>query len=854
MTNKTRKHLWPVSLVMSIGIIGALAAFLVLASNPGDTQAHGAGDHPSQAWPACAGMTDAQRAIHNGIHENIGSHGTMDPCPTPGTGTSGTDMPATGDMITSDSSSGGSAPEFQVVIDSLPTNLAVGSSIVLYLEDDYQEPETIPASSVYFVASPPSPQTGNGARVYTIIAPNIATDAYFDADKDDISIRVFIPDMCTNATDACEGPNGPTRGQKLTMVVEDSSGIKNPTEQGSHSAAYAILGPTDSVPGPAAVNKDFELPTWAKISLSDVDNIRDYELTITGSGFNNGTTASAYVLQAASAPANCAALVADPASTRIGSGLVTSDDKVVITAEVTVPTFGAGNVNQICMVDGENRYSSDIDDFKLEPSIKVVPSSVNSGDTVNVFAQDYPAGGGGFVELKLAGQVVNSATVNAVAVRSTSLTDGAATATFDVPGSVGGKPLQGTVRVDATWGATTEDAKITVTGSELTPSVSDVLPNESITISGNGYGTQSCINVADITLDNVALQVDSESTIRCTTGTGESATTFDAVEVSNSGQFVATITMWPRDLESSNPTLTSGSHELRVTDTQGFIGSSTLTVVEPTISVVPDVVGPRDYVSISGENWPVDNTNNSNSGLIAIEVSEGGRARSYSVYADNRGRFNIEHRVSKDVAIPSTNQVKGSYGGGEIVEVGNFVVPAATITVTPGSAQPGDEVTLSATDMPVYASADYVKIGGTVFGDPGVNTDIDGNITIDGVLVPGLDPGTYSVVINVDGTVAIGELEVLAEDSARGAGAELPGALEPLGGNLVRVFHFNGVNKSWDFYDPRPDFAELNTLTTLVNGEPYWVLVSDGQEDVVLNSRARTLTCVGGDCWNQLVW
>ena len=152
MTNKTRKHLWPVSLVMSIAIIGALAAFLVLASNPGDTQAHGAGDHPSQAWPACADMTDAQRAIHNGIHENIGSHGTMEPCPTPGTGTPGTDMPATGDMITSDSTSGGSAPEFQVVIDSLPTNLAVGSSIVLYLEDDYQEPETIPASSVYFVA------------------------------------------------------------------------------------------------------------------------------------------------------------------------------------------------------------------------------------------------------------------------------------------------------------------------------------------------------------------------------------------------------------------------------------------------------------------------------------------------------------------------------------------------------------------------------------------------------------------------------------------------------------------------------------------------------------------------------
>ena len=658
------------------------------------------------------------------------------------------------------------------------------------------------------------------------------------------------------------------QGQKLTMVLEDNSGIKNPTEAGTHSVLIDVLGPADSIPSASdtlarndalrATDPSTEqtLMTLPKISLSDVDNKRGYELTITGSGFNNGTTASAYVLQAASAPADCAALVSTPASTLIGSGLVGSDDKVTITAEVTVPSFGAGNVNQICMVDGENRYSSDIDDFKLQPSIRIVPSSVSSGDTVNVFAQDYPAGGGGFMELKLAGQVVydSGATVNAVAVRATSLTDGAATATFDVPGSVGGKPLQGTARVDAKWGDTTENAKITVAGSELTTSASDVLPNQSITISGNGYGSQTCIDVADITLDNVAVQVDSESTIRCTTGTGDSATTFNGVEVSNSGQFVATITLWPSSDQSTNPTLIAGSHELTVEDSQGFIGSTRLTIAEPMISVLPNVVGPRDYVVISGEHWPVDNTDNSNSGLITIDIPEGGRSRSYSVYADNTGRFSIEHRVFKDVAIPSTNQVKGSYGGGEIVEVGNFVVPAATVTVTPGSAQPGDQVNLSATDMPVYASADYVKIGGTVFDDPGANTDIDGNITIDGVLVPGLDPGTYSVVINVDGTVAIGELEVLAEDSARGAGAELPGALEPLGGNLVRVFHFNGVNKSWDFYDPRPDFAELNTLTTLINGEPYWVLVSEGQNDVLLNNKSRDFTCVGGDCWNQLVW
>ena len=41
MSNKTRKYIWPVALVMSIAVIGLLAAFLVLGSNPAVTDAHG---------------------------------------------------------------------------------------------------------------------------------------------------------------------------------------------------------------------------------------------------------------------------------------------------------------------------------------------------------------------------------------------------------------------------------------------------------------------------------------------------------------------------------------------------------------------------------------------------------------------------------------------------------------------------------------------------------------------------------------------------------------------------------------------------------------------------------------------
>ena len=36
--------------------------------------------------------------------------------------------------------------------------------------------------------------------------------------------------------------------------------------------------------------------TLAKIGLSDEDNVRGFDLTVTGSGFNNGVTADVYVL------------------------------------------------------------------------------------------------------------------------------------------------------------------------------------------------------------------------------------------------------------------------------------------------------------------------------------------------------------------------------------------------------------------------------------------------------------------------------------------------------------------------------------------------------------------------------
>ena len=78
----------------------------------------------------------------------------------------------------------------------------------------------------------------------------IKTGAYFDEDKKDIAIRVLVPDMCTTDTVACQTSNGPKMGQKVTLVIESDSGIKNPSEAGTHSVSFDLVGPLIPPPPP----------------------------------------------------------------------------------------------------------------------------------------------------------------------------------------------------------------------------------------------------------------------------------------------------------------------------------------------------------------------------------------------------------------------------------------------------------------------------------------------------------------------------------------------------------------------------------------------------------------------------
>ncbi len=843
--------------------------------------------------------------------------------------------------ISSDSTTSGATPKLTVRVTNLKNTLPVGASVVLFLEDDFQVPDSIPASSVYFVAnSPVTTATGNGAPVYATESPEIETDDYFDDDKDDISIRVSIPDMCTGDSDACQGANGVQAEQHLTMVILSSSGIRNPSEAGQHTVAFNVLGFNDEVPGitepvqgrierirdangmelsaaaiAASTTRDLRigqgvyLPTLAKISLSDVDGERGDEVTVSGSGFNNGVSAAAYVNQRMAArfavaqwweTLNCAGMKAamgpgagnefcfhytldtaamtytvadkDKAASdkvfarylcdvgiigkgeRVASATVGSDDRVAIPVTVTVPTFKPGNDNLICVADGEGRSSgADYEDFELLPSVRVSPAEAAVGDTITVFAQDFPTQGAGFMELKLAGQTVmksgtgddNVGAVSIVSVSSTSISsDGSATATFDLPPHINGVALEGTVRIDAKWGDKSEDAKVTIQSAVLNASQPSARPNEMVTLTcvGFGSGSGNAIMAENITLDGVPLKVHSDSL----DSDGE-------VPVSSAGRCVFAVAVWPEADGGANPALTPGAHTIKVVDQNGYTGSVVITIPEPAVKVTPAVAGPRDVVTISGENWPVDNADSTRLDAITITVTDGEREREYSQYADGTGRWFVEHQVSGAVSIPSTSRIEAKYS--DLVRLGEYAVPASIITIEPGECQPGDSVMLTASRLPVHSRIDRVEIGGRDVKPTGApSTDSDGAVTVAGVVCPGLDEGRYSVLLEVEETVAIGELEILSEGPL---GQETPvaEALAPLGDSLAAVFYFDGIGKEWLFYDSRPEFAELNTLTELVAGEPYWVLVTEDVEDVALGGKSRSLTCsAGGNCWNLMVW
>ena len=832
MKKGNRKHVRLLAMAMSLAVVGMLAAFIALAAQPAPASAQDLCDGPlAPLLPQCQdGSTPPPPPTGPGTP------------PPPTDATPGTDLPA-GAMLESSSDTSSAGVKLTLTIE-LDRNLTGSSWVEIYLEDDYQEPGSIAKENVIFEiqgtnpaeTNPPSNPTLN--TTFAAAAVEIDDGGEIEGEGDAVVISARIPDMRSG-----DETGYPLAGQTLRMVVSKAAGIENPSEQGSHSTGFSIIGGTEDRADEAGMKLD-DLLTKAKISLSADDGGRGKEVTISGSGFNNGTTAEAFVLVADTKPMDCETLIANSDSESLGTAGVGSDDKFSIAFIVHQDEFDAGMVNWICAKDSEsdggNRYSSDVDGFEVKDSLSITPEAVASGEEVTLKPRDF----------------MSSATLAYVYLGGTeaenTLMYGGSDApvqrdgsdyVFDMPGGYSGSLR---ITVEYSDGAKAS-ATINVEPSSLTLSVTEAAPNQSIVISGSGFSEKSYIKVSDITIDGQPLVVDESGTENVLVG----VEIVEVVKTTSTGEFTASVKVWS-DSTTDNPALSDGTYKIEAEDVKGFSGSAMITILAPTLMVSPTAAGPRDYIVISGTNWPVSTSDDDRE--VNINVDD----RNRNAGVDSIGRFNYEYQLRSTIQIGKEHTITVTYddedGSGDIEEEITFIVPSSNVTIIPAAAAPGETIAVEITGMPIIRLVEEVVIDGADRLRDSYTTDREGNVTVEGIVVPYADPGFYPVRITVGDDTAVIQLEILAESDVRGAASPLPESVMDLGDSLVRIFHFNTSSKVWTFYDPRPEFEGLNTLAELSGGQPYWILVSENVENVVLNARTRNLTCVGGDCWNQLVW
>ena len=292
------------------------------------------------------------------------------------------------DKIESDTTTGGAYAQLTLTIGN-PGKLVEGSAVAIYLEDDFKVGH-IDTSRTYFIGS----QIG---RVYVTDPVKVNIGDHFGG-GDDWDILVRVPDMLPENDTGFDAWSADDASD--IKLVLDKAGIRNPTEQGSHSAHYIVLAPGVRVPtliqpGPDARNLS-DLETWAEINLRVDNSPREEWVMVTGHGFNNGTAAEVFVYgpdQGYTGPDEPTCLEVVVNGDSLGWASVDRNDKFIVHFTVHQDAFAPGAVNWICAADseaGNPRFANEAKVFALTESVDVSPDSGSPGDKITLRAQDYP--------------------------------------------------------------------------------------------------------------------------------------------------------------------------------------------------------------------------------------------------------------------------------------------------------------------------------------------------------------------------------------------------------------------------------------------------------------------------------
>ena len=319
---------------------------------------------------------------------------------------------------------------------------------------------------------------------------------------------------------------------------------------------------------------------------------------------------------------------------------------------------------------------------------------------------------------------------------------------------------------------------------------------------------------------------------------------FDSV-----GNWAASITV------PVTPSIVAGGPiPITVVDDQGLALTTQVIITTPTISLDPASSRLKSDLSITGEGFPASNP--ATSAGVQVSISYSGTVLTV-VSPDFFGEINATVQVPITAAIASNNIVHALIVGFSQVATAIHSVPGPSIAVSPLSGRAGTVVTISGEGFPGNAVVSSFRAGNiTVSGSPTPVTDDDGTF-VSFFVMPLFSPGVWTITATAGGTTAVNSFTV-----TEGAAVIQPlptpqpsvtaaKALEPLikGDNLIRVWSFGNTSKRWEFFDPRPAFANANTIKTMVPGQVYWLRVNRVQA-TALNGKAVFLY----QGWNLVPW
>ena len=803
---------------------------------------------------------------------------------------------------------------------SNPNDLTANlDSIVIEFEDDVSVPTVISPADVTIAASRLIGIVGTSTVTGTVVANPLGVNVRMVAAtagnlENEPEVTLEIPDMePSTSTPGAQGiaksfvdairtssETGPT---KVTVTFRQTAGIKNPSESKAGHQAHDVVT-TGDTPGTGAFDsKGYSVKVGViadgtvyagsatnsesrkakiprKLLVNDESGARGDDVTLTGKGFQNGTTATIWLDVDADG-------TRDTAEITLGSALVGSDDSFSVTLIVSNPPFNPGSGtysdgtttapsttsattatrNTWNAIDGQlntlHCRSADFicPNFALSDDISVTPTTASIGDTVQIKATDFGS------EVTL-----SSVTIGGISVTGlpsvTMTTQGDATFNITIPNGI----PAGSQELKVTIGAGNAPATMVISGADLTLTPdTNLVPNQTITVIGRGFSLGGSAKIAGSSTDTSSVLIDGSAT--GLKASGAAATNKinegNAITVDNGGNWSASIV-----LPINNTTVTAGSHEFKITDDGGREGVGTLMIAPRTVVLTPAESRVGTVVTVTGTGFPGDNTKTgaASTPSVSIRYTVSGTAQTVATLTPAAsGNITGTFTVPLNTAIPSTNSVTAEFDytpsnvSTAITSTTGVThrVPRATVTIDPTEGPTGTTVTIVGEGFKTYSTVSALKIGDVdVRPAPVPSTDSDGSFRAT-ILVPQLNTGSQSVTATVSATVATDTFTVLtvaptatpAPVVASMAPADALAALISNNDNLQRVWHFDPSKQSvapdfgWFLYDPRPVFAAANSVDEIDGGKFYWINVREAQT-AVLGGVSRSLFAG----WNPITW